>query len=80
VTTVSVLLLFLPVAALMAIALAWPLARWLPRRRLLGWILVALGLAGYTWFSAGPMPALVAAVAVAVLGFAFVRGHAVRAA
>jgi hypothetical protein len=80
VSAVSVLVFLLPLAALVALMLAWPLARFLPRRRIVGWILAIAGLAGYVWFSAGPMPALAGAFAVAVIGLAFIRGHPVRAA
>jgi FtsH-binding integral membrane protein len=80
VSAVSVLVLLLPLAALIALVLAWPLARFLPRRRLLGWILAIAGLVGFVWFSAGPIPAVAGAFAVAVIGLAFVRGHPVRAA
>ena len=67
-------------AALIAFLLAWPLARFVPRRRTLGWILAIAGSAGYVWFSAGPIPAVLGAFAVAVIGFALIRGHGVRAA
>ena len=80
VTAVSVLILFLPLAALIAFIVAWPLARWLPRRPMLGWILVIAGCAGYVLFSAGPIPAVAGALAVVVLGFALLRGRMVRAA
>ena len=80
VSAVNVLIFLLPLAALIALLLAWPLARFLPRRRMLGWILAIAGLAGYVWFSAGPIPAVAGAFAVAVIGFALIRGHAVRAA
>jgi hypothetical protein len=80
VSAVSVLIFLLPLAALVALMLAWPLARFLPRRRMLGWILALAGFAGYVWFSAGPIPAVAAAFAVAVIGLAFIRGHLVRAA
>ena len=80
VSAVSILVFLLPLAALVALVLAWPLARFLPRRRMLGWILAIAGFAGYVWFSAGPMPALAGACAVAVIGLAFIRGHPVRAA
>jgi hypothetical protein len=80
VTAVSVLVVLLPLAALVALVLAWPLARFLPRRRMVGWILAIAGFAGYVWFSAGPMPALAGAFVVAVIGLAFIRGHPVRAA
>ncbi len=80
VSAVSVLIFLLPFAALIALLLAWPLARFVPRRRTLGWILAIAGLAGYVWFSAGPIPAVIGAFAVAVIGFALIRGHAVRAA
>jgi hypothetical protein len=80
VTAVSAVLFLLPLAALIALVLAWPLARVLPRRRVLGWIFAIAGLVGFVWFSAGPMPALAGAFAVAVIGLAFMRGHPVRAA
>ena len=80
VSGVSILIFQAPLAALIALALAWPLARFLPRRRTLGWILAIAGSAGYLWFSAGPVPALASAFAVAVIGVAFIRGHTVRAA
>jgi hypothetical protein len=80
VTAVSVLVFLLPLAALVALVLAWPLARFVPRRRMLGWILAVAGLVGYVWFSGGPMPALAGAFAVAVIGLAFIRDHAVQAA
>jgi FtsH-binding integral membrane protein len=80
VTALSVLILLLPIAALVALLLAWPLARFLPRRPVLGWILVIAGLAGYVWFSAGPIPAVAGALGVAVIGLALLRGHVVRAA
>jgi hypothetical protein len=80
VTAVSALIFLLPLAALIALVLAWPLARVLPRRRMLGWIFAIAGLVGYVWFSAGPIPALAGAFAVAVIGLAFIRGHPVRAA
>jgi hypothetical protein len=80
VSAVSVLIFLLPLAALIALVLAWPLARVLPRRRMLGWIFAIAGFAGYVWFSAGPMPALAGAFAVAVIGLAFIRGRPVRAA
>ena len=80
VSAVSVLVFLLPLAALIALVLAWPLARFLPRRRMLGWILAVAGVAGYVWFSAGPMTAVAGAFAVAVVGLAFIRGHAVQAA
>ena len=79
VTAISVLVLFLPVAAVIAFALAWPLARFVPRQAMLGWILVLAGLAGYVWFSGGPLAALAGALAVAVIGFALLRGHVARA-
>jgi FtsH-binding integral membrane protein len=79
VSAVSILLFLLPLAALIALVLAWPLARFLPRRRVVGWILAIAGFAGYVWFSGGPMPALAGAFAVAVIGFAFIRGHTVQA-
>jgi hypothetical protein len=72
--------IFLLPFAMIALLLAWPLARFVPRRRTLGWILAIAGLAGYVWFSAGPIPAVAGAFAVAVIGFALIRGHAVRAA
>jgi hypothetical protein len=80
VNAVSMLIFLLPLAALIALVLAWPLARLLPRRRMLGWILAIAGFAGYVWFSAGPIPAVAGALAVAVIGLAFIKGHAVRAA
>ena len=80
VTAISILVLFLPVAALIAFALGWPLARFVPRRTMFGWILVIAGLAGYVWFSGGPIVALAGALAVAVIGFALLRGHVARAA
>jgi FtsH-binding integral membrane protein len=80
VSAVSVLVLLLPLAALIALVLAWPLARLLPRRRMLGWILVIAGFAGYVWFSGGPIPAVAGALAVAVVGLALMRGHVVRVA
>jgi len=79
VSSFSVLVLFLPVAALIAFALAWPLGRFLPRRPIFGWILVIAGLAGYVRFSGGPIAALAVALAVAVVGFALLRGHVARA-
>ena len=79
VSAFSVLILFLPVAALIAFALAWPLARFVPRRPTLGWILVIAGFAGYVWFSGGPITALAGALAIAVIGFALLRGHMARA-
>jgi hypothetical protein len=80
VSAVSILVFFLPLAALIALVLAWPLARFLPRRRMLGWVLAIAGLAGFVWFSAGPIPAVAGAFAVAVIGLAFIRRHLVRAA
>jgi hypothetical protein len=80
VSAVSVLIVLLPLAALIALALAWPLARLLPRRRMLGWTLAIAGFAGYVWFSAGPIPAVAGALAVAVIGLAFITGHARQAA
>jgi FtsH-binding integral membrane protein len=80
VAAVSVLIFLVPLAVLIALALAWPLARFLPRRRPLGWVLAVAGFAGYVWFSGGPIAALGGAFAVAVIGLAFVRGHSVRAA
>jgi len=80
VTAVSVLILFLPLAGLIAFVVAWPLARWLPRRPMLGWTLVIAGFAGYVLFSAGPIPAVAGALALVVLGFALLRGRMVRAA
>jgi len=80
VTAISVLILFLPVAALIALVLAWPLARLLPRRPMLGWALVIAGFAGYVLFSAGPIPAVAGALALAVIGLALLRGHVARAA
>jgi hypothetical protein len=79
VSAISVLTFLLPLAALVALVLAWPLARLLPRRRMLGWTLAIGGLAGYVWFSAGPIPAVAGAFAVAVIGLAFIKGHAVQA-
>ena len=79
-SAVSVLVFLLPVAVLIALVVAWPLARFLPRRRMLGWILAVAGLVGYVWFSAGPMPAVAGAFALAVIGLALIRGHAVQAA
>jgi hypothetical protein len=79
VSAVSILVLFLPLAALLALVAAWPLARWMPRRPVLGWILVLAGAAGYIWFSGGPFAALAGAVAIAVIGFALLRGRVVRA-
>jgi hypothetical protein len=55
------------------------LARWLPRRPMLGWILVIAGFAGYVLFSAGPIAAAAGALAVVALGFALLRGRMVRA-
>jgi len=80
VNAVSVLVLLLPLAALVAVVLALPLARFVPRRRTLGWILAIAGMAAYVWFSAGPIPAVAGAFAITVIGFAFIRGHPVRAA
>ena len=80
VSAVSILIFLLPLAALIALVLAWPLARFLPRRRMVGWILAIAGFGGYVWFSGGPMPALIGAVAVAVIGLAFIKGHAGQAA
>ena len=80
VNAVSILIFLLPLAALIALVLAWPLARFLPRRRMVGWILAIAGLVGYVWFSGGPMPALTGAFAVAVIGLAFIKGHAGQAA
>jgi hypothetical protein len=80
VTAVSVLIFLLPLAVLIGLVLAWPLARFVPRHRMLGWILAIAGFTGYVWFSAGPIPAVAGAFAVAVIGFAFMRGHAVRTA
>jgi hypothetical protein len=80
VSAISVLIFLLPLAALIALVMAWPLARLLPRRPMLGWTLAIAGFAGYVWFSAGPIPALAGAFAVAVIGLAFIRGHAVLAA
>ena len=80
VSAVSILVFLLPIAALVALVLAWPLARFLPRRRMLGWILAIAGFAGSVWFSAGPMLALAGACAVAVIGLALIRGRPVRAA
>ena len=79
VSAFSVLVLLLPVAALIAFVIAWPLARFVPRRPMLGWILVIIGLAGYVWFSGGPIPAVAGAAALAVIGFAFLRGRVARA-
>jgi len=79
VSAISVLIFLLPLAALIALFMAWPLARLLPRRRLLGWTLAIAGFAGYVWFSAGPIPAVAGAFAVAVIGLAFIRGHTVQA-
>lgn len=80
VTGVSGLMLLLPLAAVIAFAIAWPLARFLPRQPIVGWPLVIAGLAGYVWSSAGPMPAVAGSLAMAVLGFALLRGHIVREA
>lgn len=80
VSAVSILIFFLPLAALIALVLAWPLARFLPRHLMVGWILAIAGLVGYVSFSSGPMPALAGAFVVAVIGFAFIRGHAGQAA
>jgi FtsH-binding integral membrane protein len=79
VTAVSLLILLLPLAALIALLLAWPLSRFVPRRPMLGWVLVIAGFAGYVWFSAGPIPAVAGALAVAVIGLALLRGHVARA-
>jgi hypothetical protein len=76
VSGVSVLVPLFPVAVVIAFLLAWPLARVVPRRPMPGWLLVAVGFGGYLWFSGGPLAPLVVAFALAVVGFAFVRGHA----
>ena len=76
VSGISVLVPLFPVAVVTALLFAWPLTRVIPRRPMLGWLLVAAGLGGYLWFSGGPIPALVIAFALAVVGFAFVSGHA----
>jgi hypothetical protein len=78
VNAVSVLILLLPLAVLVALVVAWPFARFVPRRRTLGWSLAVAGMAAYVWFSAGPIPAVAGAFALTVMGFAFIRGHAVR--
>ena len=76
VSAISVLIPLFPVAVVLAFLLAWPLTRVIPRRPRPGWLLVAAGLSGYLWFSGGPLAPLVVAFAIAVVGFAFVRGQA----
>ena len=76
VSGISVLVPLFPVAVVIALLFAWPLTRVIPRRPILGGLSVAAGLGGYLWFSGGPIPALVIAFALAVVGFAFVSGHA----
>ena len=75
VSAISVLIPLFPVAVLLAFLLAWPFARVIPRRPMLGWLLVVAGFGGYLWFSGGPLAPLVVAFALAVVGFAFVRGQ-----
>ena len=78
VNAVSALLVFLPLAALVAFALAWPVARPVRRRPILGSVLVLGGLVGFVWFSSSSIAAVVGAVALGVLGLAFLRGQPAR--
>jgi FtsH-binding integral membrane protein len=80
VSAISILTILLPLAALIALVIAWPLARFLPRRRMLGWLLAVAGFVGYVWFSAGPIPAVAGAFVVAVIGLALIRGRPAQAA
>ena len=75
VSAISVLVPLFPVAVVLAFLLAWPLVRVIPRRPMLGWLLVVAGFGGYLWFSGGPLAPLVVAFCLAVVGFAFVRGQ-----
>jgi hypothetical protein len=72
---ISVLIPLFPIAALIALLLAWPLGAILPRRPVVGWPLASVGAAGYVVFAAGPLIPLAAACVLGVFGAALALGR-----
>src|SRR5438477_12778905 len=58
----------------------WPVSLLLPRRPLVGWLLAAIGAAGYIVFAAGPVLTVAIAFAVGVIGIALALGRRASAA
>jgi len=79
-TSISGLVPLFPVAVLLAFVLAWPVSIFLPRRPLVGWLLAAIGAAGYIVFAAGPVLTVAIAFAVGVIGIALALGRRASAA
>ena len=75
---ISGLVPLFPLAALLAFALAWPLARFVPRRRGVGAALAVIAGVMYLYFSGGAPAVSLLGVVLAVIGLALVMGRRER--
>jgi len=74
VTAVSGLLVLFPLAVVLAFLCAWPLTRFLPRRRWFGWALAILGAAVYLTFANATTLSSVLGFVLSVIGIGLARG------